>query len=63
MPNLYLILLYSQVTHEIPTRKKFGPTKYPREKNLDARNTEEKEFRTHKGTMVQEPRNLAHCFL
>ena len=26
-------------THEIPTRKNFGPTKYPREKTLDTRNT------------------------
>ena len=48
------------LTHEIPTRKKFwptkylrkrnfGPTKYPREKNFDPRNTYEKE--------ILEPRN------
>ena len=28
-------------------RKHFGPTKYPREKILDQRNTHEKKFRTH----------------
>ena len=33
-------------THEIPTRKNFGPKKYPREKNLDSRNT-------HEDTMVR----------
>ena len=29
-------------THDISTRKNFGPTKYPREKNSNARNTHEK---------------------
>ena len=28
-------------THEIPTRKYLGPAKYPREKILDPRNTQE----------------------
>ena len=28
-------------THEIPTRKHLGPAKYPREKILDPRNTQE----------------------
>ena len=35
-------------THEIPTRKSLGPTKYPREKIWDPRNTHEKKFGTHK---------------
>ena len=39
--------------HEIPTRKNFRPTKYPREKILDPRNTHEKNFRTHEGTMAR----------
>ena len=34
-------------THEIPTRKNFGPTTYLREKILDPRNTYEKKFWTH----------------
>ena len=35
--------------HEIPTRKNFGPTKYPREKIwTDEGNTHEKKFRTRK---------------
>ena len=34
-------------THKIPTRKNFGPTKYPREKIWDPRNTHEKKFETH----------------
>ena len=29
------------------TRGNFGPTKYPREKTLDPRNTHEKKFGTH----------------
>ena len=33
-------------THEIPTREYFVPTKYPREKILDPRNT-------HEGTMAR----------
>ena len=47
-------------TQEIPTRKYFGPTKYPREKILDPRR--------HDGTrhtrpmMARDPRNLAHLF-
>ena len=28
-------------------RENFGPTKYPREKILDPRNTQEKKFETH----------------
>ena len=41
-------------THEIPDRKTLGPTrrimnctKYPREKFLDPRDTNEKKFQTH----------------
>ena len=34
-------------THEIPTRKNLGPTKYSREKILNPRNTHEKEIGTH----------------
>ena len=34
-------------THEIPTRKKFGPAKYPREKTWNPRNTHAKIFWTH----------------
>ena len=34
-------------THEIPTRKYFGRTKYSREKIFDPRSTHEKKFRTH----------------
>ena len=40
-------------THEIPTKKCFRPTKYPREKTLDTRNTQEKKLRTHEGTVAQ----------
>ena len=50
-------------THEIPTRKnldsqnthkkKSGPTKYPREKISDSRNSHVKNFRTHEGTMAR----------
>ena len=43
--------------HEIPRRKNFGPTKYQRDKNLDPRNTHEKTFRIHEGTMAQDPRD------
>ena len=32
----------------MPTRKNFGPTKYPQEKISDPQNTHEKKFRTHK---------------
>ena len=42
----YSSLIYSQVPHEIPTRKNFGHTKYPREKTPDLWNTYEKEFWT-----------------
>ena len=35
------------LTHEIPTRENFGPTKYPRKKILDPRNNHEKNFETH----------------
>ena len=45
-------------THEILTRKKLGPTKYPRENILDPRNTHEKNFQTHEGTMARDPRDL-----
>ena len=34
-------------TLEIPTRRNLGPTKYPREKVLDPRNTHEKKLWTH----------------
>ena len=34
-------------TQEIPRRKYFGHTKYPRDKISDPRNTHEKKFRTH----------------
>ena len=34
-------------TQKIPTGKNFGPTKYPREKSFNPRNTHEKKFRTH----------------
>ena len=44
--NSYSSLIYS-VTHEIPTRKKFGPMKYPREKFLDPQNSQEQIFRAH----------------
>ena len=37
-------------THEIPTRKYFGPTKYAREKILDPRNT-------HDGRMALDPQD------
>ena len=44
------LFLLRQTTenYEIPTRKNFEPTKYPREKIFDARNTHEKKFVTHK---------------
>ena len=48
-------------THEIPTRKNVGPTKYPREKMLDPLNTHEKTFRTHEGTIA--PWQEIHSFL
>ena len=35
-------------THDISTRKNFGPTKYPREKISNARNTHEKRPWTNK---------------
>ena len=31
-------------THEIPTRRNFGPTKYPRENILDPQNTHEGKY-------------------
>ena len=37
----YIFTSYPQNTHEI------GPTKYPREKTLDSRNTQEKKFWTY----------------
>ena len=35
------------MTHEIPTRKNPGPTKYPLGKIWDPGNTHEKKFETH----------------
>ena len=35
-------------TNEVPMRKNFGPTKYPREKILDTQITQEKKFWTYK---------------
>ena len=46
-----------------PREKNFGPTKYPREKILDPRNTNEKKFgltgypRRHGGTMALNQRD------
>ena len=34
-------------THDVPTRKSYGPTKYPREKLRDQRSTHEKKFQSH----------------
>ena len=36
--------LNHEISHEKPTRKKFGSTKYPREKILDPRNIHKKQF-------------------
>ena len=36
----------------LPTRANFGPKKYPPENILDPRNTHEKIFWTHEGTMA-----------
>ena len=36
------------VTQEIPTRKRFRPTKYPQQKSLDPRHSHNKKFWTHK---------------
>ena len=47
-------------THEIPTRKHFGPTKYTREKILDPRNTHGKNYWTHtkyQSDKISDPRN------
>ena len=50
-------------THEIPTRKNLGPTKYPKEKIWDSPNTHGKKFRPtkyprrHDYTMTLEPRD------
>ena len=46
-------------THEIPTRKNLGPTKYPREKISDPRNTQGKKFETHEipTTKIRDPQN------
>ena len=50
-PDLYIHELPTKHprdwTHEIPKRKNFGLTKYPREKILDLRYTQEKKFWTH----------------
>ena len=48
----YSALIYSQVTHELSTREKFGPTKYPREKILDPPRND--------GTMTRDPGSLTH---
>ena len=40
-------------THEIPTGKEFGLTKYQKEKTLDPQNTHKKNFCTHKSTMAR----------
>ena len=44
-------------THEIPTRKNLGPTKYPKEKIWDSPNTHGKKIldpqNTHEGTTTQ----------
>ena len=47
-------------THEIRTRKNFGPIKYPREKNLGARNTMRKKFQPTKypREKILNPRNI-----
>ena len=46
-------------TNEIPTRKNFGPTKYPREKIWDPRNTHDKNSRPTKYPQenILDPRN------
>ena len=43
----YSSLIYSRVPHEIPTRKNFGPKKYPEENILGTQNTHEIKFRIH----------------
>ena len=47
-------------THEMPTRKNFGPTKYLREKISDPRNTHHKKF-SHIGMMARDPREPRQC--
>ena len=48
-------------THKTPTRKNLGPTKYPRQKIFDPRNTDEGTmYDGTKPTMVRDPQNLAH---
>ena len=63
-------MIYLRVTHEIPTRKSFGTTKYLEEKNVmptkqsrakisDPRNTHEKKIWTHEipTKKISDPRN------
>ena len=65
-------------THEIPTRRNWGPTKYPREKIEDPQNTHWKKLMTHKlpmkaqwydvtrptrPTMARDPLNLANSYM
>ena len=38
-------------SRNIHDEKRFGPTKYPREKNLDPRKTHKKKYWTHKTPM------------
>ena len=56
-------------SHEKPTRKNFGSTKYPQETILDPQNTREEihikaqwhdSTRPMRPTVTQDPRNLAH---
>ena len=64
-------------THEIPTRKQLGATKYPRKKIWEPRNTHKKKFVTHeiptktrwqdatkptRPTITRCRRNLVHSF-
>ena len=49
----YSSLTYSRGTHEIPTRKNFGRTKYPRENISDSRNTHDKKFWSLEGMVAQ----------
>ena len=53
----YSSLIYSRVIPEIFTRKNFAPTKYPRGKMLDPRNTHEKKFCSHEQEKPLDPRN------
>ena len=48
-------IIYSWVTNDISTKKKFGPTKYLSEKISGPQNTHEKKIRSHEGTMARDP--------